>query len=77
MSRPCDCTHWARDGRQKILTEHHPRCASYDPEGDARKIIKSLVLAMEAWGMEEDGVPANHWDVYEHARTMIGLGGKT
>ena len=69
MSNQCECIRWAR--AQKLLTEHHPRCPRYDPEGDAREVIKALVKGIDAWASDEDGVHDDCWDAYANAREML------
>lgn len=66
----CECKQWARTG-QKFMTQHHPLCSKYDPEGDAYLIIDKLLYAMRYWGSEEDGVPDFAADAYDQAAISI------
>ena len=66
----CECLGWARIGRW--LTEHHPDCEKYDPEGDAIKIITSLLRGIEAWASDEDGVHPDCWQAYRRAKFCVG-----
>jgi len=65
----CECNYWARtDG---LLAEHHPNCKHYDPVGDAQKIIVALLLGIEAWAADEDGVHPDCLEAYENARLRV------
>lgn len=66
----CECRYWARNN-SKLATEHHPRCTKYDPEGDARKIIETLVRGIEIWARDEDGVHDQCWEAYKNAKFFI------
>ena len=66
----CKCQKWARTNG--FLTKHHPLCAHYDPEGDARELIAPLLKAMREWGSEEDGIPDFAADAYDRAAIAVG-----
>ena len=66
----CRCREWARTN-SKIVTEHHPNCSLYNPEGDAKKIIEDLLKGVEAWASDEDGIHDGCWKAYEQAKKFV------
>jgi hypothetical protein len=52
--------------RMKMETER-------DPFVVAREHVTALLLAMEEWGNEEDGITLEVWDAYEAARKWLGF----
>lgn len=69
-SMDCVCKNWARD-RIVVLTNHHPKCAHYNPEQDAKEIVAKLVDGIEAWATDEDGVHPDCWEAYLNASAFI------
>lgn len=74
--KQCECWNWARSDEAMFLTEHHPRCDRYDPEGDALELIKELTQGIEEWAYDCDGVHPLLWEAYVRAKFAIGEGGE-
>lgn len=73
--KDCDCRLWARESGIILVSTHHPSCGHYQHGDDlraAREIVKDLTAAMERWGAEEDGIPADAWEAYKTAKQAIG-----
>jgi hypothetical protein len=65
----CDCKNWASDGRLPLLSHHH-RCKNYNPIKELMKIISDLLVGIEEWGAEEDGIAC--FDAYKRAKVAMG-----
>ena len=66
----CECTNWKRED-SKIATNHHKNCSKYDPEGDAKKIIKALLEGIIIWSNDEDGIHPDCITAYKNACLFI------
>lgn len=67
----CECKNWANDGRLPLLN-HHPRCQHYSPISEMTVLIKDLLIGIEKWGSEEDGIPDEIYDAYTKAKMAMG-----
>lgn len=67
----CECKNWASDGSLPLLNHHH-RCEKYKPVLELIDIVKGLIDGIEAWGAEEDGIPADVWETYKRAKVAMG-----
>ncbi len=38
-----------------------------------KALLEGAVVAMDAWGADEDGIPMGAWDVYEASRDALGV----
>lgn len=69
---PCECTYWCHvfdlDG---VYTSHHENCPKRDPLAEAKVIIHNLIIGIEAWASEEDGVYDEVWHDYLHALLFL------
>lgn len=68
----CECATWAKAEAFTFLTTHHPRCPRYDLEGEAVVLIRSLLVGIERWAQDEDGIHHDCWEAYKHAKQTIG-----
>ena len=67
----CECKNWASDGRLPMLS-HHYKCQNYSPIFEMTKIIKDLIIGIESWGAEEDGVYGECFEAYKRAKVAMG-----
>jgi hypothetical protein len=72
MTEMCECLNWTRKEEKKFLTQHHPHCCYYDPEGDAAVIINSLLDGIQKWAADEDGVHPDCCDAYDKSALTVG-----
>jgi hypothetical protein len=54
------------------ITEHHSRCEKYDPIGESMRHIELLLLGIEQWAAEEDGIPDFIIRDYESSKLFVG-----
>lgn len=70
----CECINYAWDGRPPIL-EHHRRCKEYTAEfveSRSVAIVKRLVVGIENWGKDCDGIPEELYRDYLKALAFLG-----
>lgn len=69
----CDvCENWVRGGDGRILASHAEACPKYDPVGDCLQHVHALLIGMDRWARDEDGIHGDAFDAYEDARAFIG-----
>ncbi|RJQ28378.1 hypothetical protein C4565_03685 [Candidatus Parcubacteria bacterium] len=66
----CECMSWA--GEWRLFTTHHPSCPKYDLIGEVKERISALLVGIESWAADEDGVHDDCWEAYKNARYFIG-----
>lgn len=59
MYEECECHNWLR-GKQKVFTNHHPQCKSYDLETDAQIMFHKMIREMELWLLGHEIDPPDH-----------------
>ena len=68
----CECENWVYTGDGRILAAHKANCPLYDPVADCLKHVYALLMAMDLWADEEDGICGVAFNAYEEARAFIG-----
>lgn len=66
----CNCMNRTCDGSFPLLLAHFPDCANFGES--LREMLSGLVLGIEAWAANEDGVPDEAWEWYEKAKIALG-----
>lgn len=69
----CECRNWARDGEFQLLTRHHMNCKHFNPAKDAIDIITGLLIGIESWASDEDGIHPSVMKAYAEARIFVGF----
>jgi len=74
----CKCQDWCdasyHDRKIRILTGHHPTCRCVgEPLDAAFDLISRLVVGIEAWAADEDGVHDEVWEAYRQAKALDGV----
>ncbi len=71
----CECVNWCRNGLAadgRMFASHAPECSKYDPVGDCLTHVHALLIAMDTWARDEDGIHGDAFDAYEAARAFVG-----
>jgi hypothetical protein len=70
-----DCVRqtWAVSDCQRFMfgNGHNPSCERFMDCDGASKMISALIMGIETWAAEEDGVPEFLWDAYSKAHFAI------
>jgi hypothetical protein len=67
----CECKNWASYGIPPFLS-HHERCKKYDPARDYVEIVNSLIMGIESWSTDCDGIHPDIYDAYKKAKVSLG-----
>lgn len=64
----CECMNWGVVG-MSLRTEHAPSC--WKREAELGSAFRALIVGIERWAADEDGIPDHLFDAYKSARRML------